>query len=75
MSSQPFRLRAGDLVLFERKACRVLRVNDCAAVLAVSQSPRTFTTRWGKAVSLQPKPAFVRISPNSEAEILSRPTP
>jgi hypothetical protein len=65
-------LRAGDVIRFEGKPCRVIRVNDCAAVVAVTKPPREFTTLFGVHVRIQPKPALVRISPNSEIEILNR---
>ena len=68
----PFRLRAGDFVLFNNRICPVVCVNDCAAVIAVAQRSREFTTIFGKNVSLRPKPRFVRISPNSEIPILNR---
>jgi len=68
----PFRLRAGDLIRFAGKPCRVVRVNDCAAVVAVTKAAREFTTLFGVRVRIQPKPGLVRISPNSETEILNR---
>ena len=68
----PFRLRAGDFVLFNNRICPVICVNDCAAVIAVAQRSREFTTIFGETVSLRPKPRFVRISPNSEIPILNR---
>ena len=67
-----YRLQAGDLILFERKPCRVVRVSDCAAVVAVTKPAREFTTLFGKRVTIQPKPALVRISPDSEVPILNR---
>ena len=67
-----FRLRAGDVIRFDGKPCRVVRVTDCAAVVAVTKPARTFTTLAGKTVTLQPSPALVRISPNSEIQILNR---
>ena len=67
-----FRLHVGDVIRFEGKPCRVVRVNDCAAVVAVAKQPREFTTLFGVRVRTQPKPALVRISPNSEIEILNR---
>ncbi len=72
MNDISFRLRAGDLITYDRQTCRVLRVNDSAAVVAVTRPPRSFTTRFGVVVQLQPKPALVRISPNSEVPILNR---
>ena len=67
-----FRLKAGDIIRLEGKPCQVLRVNDCAAVVAMARPARTFTTLFGKTVTLQPKPALVRISPNAELPILNR---
>ena len=67
-----FRLRPGDVIALEGKPCPVLRVTDCAAVVAVARPARTFTTLFGKTVTIQPKPALVRISPNAELPILNR---
>ena len=67
-----YRLQAGDLILLERKPCRVVRVSDYAAVVAVTKPAREFTTLFGKRVTIQPKPALVRISPDSEVPILNR---
>ena len=72
MNTNSFRLRAGDLIRWEGKPCRVLRVNDCAAVVAVTKAAREFTTLFGVRVRIQPKPGLVRLSPNSETEILNR---
>ena len=72
MNLTPYRLRAGDVVRVDGKPCRVVRVNDCAAVVAVTKPAREFTTIFGKTVRIQPKPALVRISANSETEILNR---
>lgn len=68
----PTRLRAGDVIHYQGQPCRVLRVNDCSALVAIPQPPRQFTTRWGKTIRLQPGPLLVRISPNAETPILSR---
>jgi hypothetical protein len=68
----PYRLRAGDIVYFNRRICPVLRVNDCAAVLEVARAAREFTTIFGKEVRLKPKPQLVRIASNSEIPILRR---
>ncbi len=72
MNPYPYRLRAGDLIRYDDKPCPVVRVNDCAAVVAVAKPARTFTTLFGKTVRIQPKPALVRISPNAELPILNR---
>ena len=68
----PFRLRAGDVILFEARLCRVIRVNECAAVVIMNQPVRDFKTRFDKQVKFQPPPKLFRISPNAEAEILNR---
>jgi hypothetical protein len=70
--SNPARLRAGDVVRYEGQSCPVLRVSDCAAVIAIARPPREFTTLFGVSVRIQPKPNLVRISPQSEIPILNR---
>ena len=72
MIDTSFRLRAGDLIQYEGKPCHVLRVTDSSAVVAITRPPREFTTLFGVRVHIQPKPALVRISPNSEIPILNR---
>jgi hypothetical protein len=72
MNNHSFRLRAGDLVSYAGQRCPVIRVSDCAAVLAVTQPAREFTTLGGVRVRIQPKPALVRISANAEVPIISR---
>jgi hypothetical protein len=72
MNAAAFRLRAGDLIQFAGQLCRVVRVTDSSAVVAVTRPPRSFTTLFGVAVHIQPKPSLVRISPNSEVPILNR---
>ena len=52
----------------------MVRVTECAAVVAVAQPWREFTTLGGKRVQLQPAPKLVRISANSECPILNRST-
>lgn len=67
-----YTLRAGDVVEYAGQPCRVIRVNESAALVAVIQKPRTITPRFGKPVTIQPKPKLERISPNSEIPILNR---
>ena len=67
-----FYLRAGDLIEYAGQRCRVIRVSDCAAVVAVTRPPRQFTTLAGKTVRLQPAPKLERISPDSPLPILNR---
>ena len=69
--AQPFRLQAGDVFRFDNRLCRVLRVNECAAVILMNRPVRDFKTRFDKPVRFQPPPATFRISPNSEVEILN----
>ena len=67
-----YRLRAGDVVAYAGQQCAVVRVTDSSAVVAVTRPPRNFTTLFGVVVHIKPKPALVRISPNSEIPILNR---
>ena len=67
-----YTLRAGDVVRYAGQNCRVVRVTESAAVVAVVQKPRTITPRFGKPVTIQPSPKLERISPNSEIPILNR---
>lgn len=68
----PFRLHAGDVIRFDNRLCRVIRVNECAAVVIMNRPAREFTTRFDKPVRFTPPPATFRISPQSECEILNR---
>ena len=66
----PFRLHAGDVIRFNGRLCRVLRVNDCAAVILMNRPVREFKTRFDKPVRFQPPPTVFRVSPQSEVEII-----
>ena len=66
-----YTLRAGDIVEYAGQPCRVLRVTESAAVVAVVRKPRTITPRFGKPVTIQPAPKHAWISPNSEIPILN----
>ena len=68
----PFRLRIGDVIRYDDRLCRVIRVNECAAVILMNRAVRQFKTRFDKPVRFQPPPATVRICSNSEIEILNR---
>jgi hypothetical protein len=72
LAQYPFRLRAGDVIRFGNRLCRVIRVNDCAAVVIMNQPLRVFITRFDKPVRFQPPPRLFRVSPNAEVEILNR---
>jgi hypothetical protein len=70
--SHPFRLRAGDVIRFKDRLCRIVRVNECAAVVIMNRPVRDFKTRFDKPVRFQPPPMTFRISPQSEVPILNR---
>ena len=72
VSEHPFRLRAGDVIRFNDRLCRVVRVNECAAVVIMNRPVRDFKTRFDKLVHFQPPPALFRISPQSEVPVLNR---
>jgi len=69
------KLRANDIILIGGRLCLVIRVNECAAVILINRSARKFKTRWDREVQFQPPPATVRISPNSDVEILNGKAP
>ena len=54
LSRYPFRLRAGDVFRINGRLCRVVRVNECAAVVIMNRPVRDFKTRFDKPVRLQP---------------------
>jgi hypothetical protein len=68
----PFRLRANDVIRIDGKLCRIIRVNECAAVVLMNRRTREFTTRFDKQVRFHPPPVTFRISVNAETEILNR---
>jgi hypothetical protein len=72
--THPHRLRAGDVIRYDGKLARIVRVNDCAAVVVMSRPVRQFETRFRGLVKFQPAPARFYISPQSECQILNRKT-
>lgn len=68
----PFKLRAGDVILFDDRFCRIIRVNYSCAVVIMNRPVRNFKTRFDKPVRFQPPPRRFYISPNSEVKILNR---
>ena len=72
LAAYPFRLRAGDVFKMDDRLCRVIRVNDCSALVIMNQPVRVFKTRFDKPVRFQPPPKTFRISPNSDVPILNR---
>jgi RecB family endonuclease NucS len=69
----PFRLRVNDLIRFDGRLCRVIRVTESAAVLLMNRPRRIFKTRFDKPVNFQPPPSTIRIAADSEIEVLNRP--
>ena len=65
---------AGDIIKYEGQPCRVIRVNESAAVVAVSRTRPPFTTAFSARPSRIPAQPHAghRISPNSEIAILNR---
>lgn len=72
LEEYPFRLRAGDVIPYEGRLCRIIRVSESSAVVLMNRPARDFTTRFDKVVRFQPPPAVFRISPNSEIPVLNR---
>ena len=68
----PFKLRAGDVIRFDNRLCRVVRVNYSCAVVVMNRPVRNFKTRFDKPVRFQPGPVRFRISPDSDVPILNR---
>lgn len=65
-----YRMRRGMRVRLAEGIARVVRVNECAAVCEVQRPAREFTTASGERVRIRERAALVRISPNSEVEVL-----
>lgn len=72
---RPFRLRVGDVIRYDNRLCRVIRVTECSAVVLINRKLREFETRFRGSVRFLPSPAIIRISPHSETEILNRKRP
>ena len=68
----PFRLHPNDVIRLDGRLCRVIRVTECAAVVEMNRKTREFTTRFDKRVRFQPSPVLIRISANTQTEILNR---
>ena len=68
-------LRAGDVIAYAGQICNVVKVSESWATVAITRPARTFTTLWGKTVTLQPAPKLEHISPNSCVPILNRQAP
>ena len=70
--NRPFRLQAGDVIPFNGRLCRVIHVNECAAVVMMNRPVRDFKTRFDKPVRFHQPPVVFRISPQSQVPILNR---
>ena len=70
--THPHRLRAGDVIRYDGKLARIVRVNDSNAVVVMNRPVRQFETRFRGSVKFQPAPARFYISPQSECEVLNR---
>ncbi len=70
--TRPFRLHAGDVIRINDRLGRVVRVNDCSAVVIMNRPVREFKTRFDRPVRFQPPPALFRISPQSDVPVLNR---
>jgi hypothetical protein len=70
-----FRIRANDVIRVNGRLALVIRVTECAAVVVMNGHTRQFTTRFDKHVRFRTSPVLVRISANSETEILNRKAP
>ena len=68
---QPFRLHVNDVIRIDGRIGRVIRVSECSAVVLMNRPAREFKTRFDKEVQFQPPPVTVRISANSEVEVLN----
>jgi len=71
---KPFLLSANDIVRINGRLGLVLRVTESAAVVIMNRRVREFVTRFDKRVRFQPAPILIRISPNSEIEVLKSKT-
>ena len=74
MTSETY-LQTGDVIAYAGQICRVVKVSESWATVAIKRPARTFTTIFGKTVTLQPKPKLDHISPNSCVPILNRIAP
>ena len=72
LAEYPFKLRAGDVIKFNERLCRVLRVNECSAVVILNRPVRDFKTRFDKPVRFEQSPKLIHISPQSDLPILNR---
>ena len=62
--THPHRLRAGDVIRYDGKLARIVRVNDCAAIAVMNRPVRQFETRFRGTVKFQPAPARLDKTPS-----------
>lgn len=68
-------LHTGDVIAYAGQVCRVVRVSESWATVAITRPARTFTTILGKTVTIQPAPKLEHISPNACVPIIERAKP
>ncbi len=71
-NGQMSRLREGDLVMFDNRECKVIRVTPTAAYLSLPRQVHEFETRFGDQVKFVAPAKTTAISNNSEIPILNR---
>jgi hypothetical protein len=71
-NGQMSRLREGDLVMFDNRECKVVRVTPTAAYISLPRRVREFETMFGEQVKLVEQAKTTAISANSEIPILNR---
>lgn len=70
-TASEFRLRPGMRIRLQEGTARVLQVNESSALCELeNKQVRTFTTFMGVPVTITAHGKRVRISPNSEVEVL-----
>ena len=69
---RPFRLRVNDIIHVDNRLGLIIRITESAAVVLVNRRVREFKTRFDKPVRFFQPPKTIRISPDSEVEILNR---
>tara|TARA_R110000868_G_scaffold201206_2_gene448784 strand:- start:403 stop:648 length:246 start_codon:yes stop_codon:yes gene_type:complete len=71
-NSQMTRLREGDLVTFDNRESKVVRVTPTAAYISLPRQVHEFETRFGDQVKFVAPAKTVAISANSEIPVLNR---
>lgn len=72
LNGQMTRLREGDVVMFDGRESKVIRVTPTAAYLSLPRQVHEFETRFGEQVKFVAPAKTIAISNNSEIPILNR---